>query len=365
MIRVLHTLPDLHVGGVASLLKRILENFNDENFEHHLCYFGKNEALLHDFQCLPIKIHKITHGGGLMKLAATSYKFNNLVKTENIDIVHNHLFLDRIVTGFSSFFNKAKIITSIHTTNTLKENGSLKRKGMVVFEDTVGRISSNVFLAVSDTVKNVAVKERFVPRSKVQTIYSGVPIPERIKPNLGEPINLISIGRMVKSKGFSDLIEVVYLLSKRINIHLKILGDGPLRAELEGRVKDLHLSDHITFLGFSNEVQKHLEKADIFVSCSKEEGFGLSVVEALSYSLPVFAYSIPIFEEISGPGKTMILAEVGDVKGLSEKIFKLVKNPDEYSDFSRASFERANLAFNIRQTANNYMQLYKNVSSKN
>lgn len=364
MIRVLHTLPDLHVGGVASLLRRILQNFNNPNFEHHLCYFGENETLLSEFHQLAVIIHKINHKG-LVSYPITIYQFNKLVIAENIDIIHNHLFLDRTVTGLCSFFNRAKIITSIHTTNTQADNSSLKIKMQGRFEDILGRISSDTFLSVSDTVKKVAIQSRIVPKNKVKTIYSGVKIPEKLDRKIISPIRLISVGRMVESKGFFDLIELMNILTDKIDVQLNILGDGPLRKQLEERVKKFNLETHINFIGFSEKVHDYLEDADIFVSCSKEEGFGLSVVEAMSYSLPVFTYSIPIFQEISGSENTMILTDIGNIRKMSEKILNMVKNPVVYQSYSNLSYKRAKNAFDIKETANKYLRLYYKVSSKN
>lgn len=363
-IKILHTLPDLHIGGVANLLIKLLNNFSDEKYDHHLCYFGDNEILLSKFKAANITVHKITHKG-LFYLPLTCFNFFKLLKRNNIHIVHAHLFLDRLVVGLTTFFLKIKVIISIHTTNIPKENKSLKRRMMNYFEDVIAKLTTDKFVCVSDTVKSVSVKYRFVDPKKALTIYSGVKLPHRRKKAITDDIRLVSVGRLIPSKGFEDLIDVIALIKEREpRIKLSIFGDGPLKRKLKILIKKKNLCSTIRMAGHSLNVEKHLNSSHIYLTCSYEEGFGLSVVEALAYSLPVVSYNIPIFKEISENGNSFILTNKSDLKKYAQNVLELISDSSLYQNMSEKSYSLACRKFNIKSCADQYLKLYESIVLK-
>ncbi|MBW3477334.1 glycosyltransferase family 4 protein [Hafnia alvei] len=102
-------------------------------------------------------------------------------------------------------------------------------------------------------------------------------------------IKMCSIGYLMHKKGFDRLINVIFLLKKRKNIHVKldIIGDGPEKAALMKMVAKLGLTDSISFLGemSKNEVARVLPNYDIFILLSRVETFGVVFIEALACGL--------------------------------------------------------------------------------
>lgn len=366
MIKILHTLPDLHIGGVSSLILKLISNFNPEDIEHHICYFGSNTAQLDNFSRLNIKIHHIPYGG--VKYSYNVIKeFTDLLRRNNIDIIHNHLFLDRVITSLSYYQHRTPIITTIHTTNLVGQNGSIKERILIRIEDILSKLTSKKFIAVSDTVKDVATSKRLVSKNKIQTIYSGVAIPEKVTRDISSKrkIKIISIGRLIDSKGFFDLLEIFNICRENnLNVELVILGDGPLRGTLENFVIEKGLTNYVTFFGFVDNVQDQLRNADIYVSCSYEEGFGLSLVEAMAYSLPVIAYDIPIFREISGVESSIILVDKSNKIEFAQKIKDLISIPERYSERSENVFYRAKNNFSLDVMIKKYFNLYNETYSE-
>ena len=106
--------------------------------------------------------------------------------------------------------------------------------------------------------------------------------------------------------------------------HLDIVGDGPLRYELEKLSERLNLQNHINFHGHQNNVNYFYEKADIFVLSSIYEGFGNVLVEALNYGLKIISTDCP-----NGPSEILNNSEYGllipsnDKLALKEAIKKI------------------------------------------
>ncbi len=101
-------------------------------------------------------------------------------------------------------------------------------------------------------------------------------------------INLISVGRLSKEKGYDLLIKEVSKI-KDLDFHLYLIGNGPLRSDLEELTKKYSLEQHVSFIGFVKNPYAYLKKADIFILSSRFEGFPNAVLESLSCGIPVLA----------------------------------------------------------------------------
>lgn len=104
---------------------------------------------------------------------------------------------------------------------------------------------------------------------------------------------LISAGRLSKEKGFLDLIDVFKIVHDIDNsLHLDIAGDGEEKEAILRKIADLNLNDSITIHGFKNkkELGELYKNSDIYVMTSFTESFGIVLMEAESYGLPLIAF---------------------------------------------------------------------------
>ena len=101
-------------------------------------------------------------------------------------------------------------------------------------------------------------------------------------------------------KGFAQFVSAV----PEANAELRIIGEGPLRNELEILTKKLDLSNRIFFFGLRSDVPKQLAELDVFVfSTTRKEGFGNVLIEALAAGVPIIANDIPSSNEVLMGGK--------------------------------------------------------------
>lgn len=131
---------------------------------------------------------------------------------------------------------------------------------------------------------------------------------------------LVSVGRLVSSKGFDDLIRAFALLGRG---SLVIVGDGPMRGELEALAQKLQVADRIAMPGFLNAPEQVLQAADLYVSASHWEGYGLTLIEAYACGLPVVAVDCDFgpAEIIYGdrPGRLVQSNDVSALRGAIEE----------------------------------------------
>lgn len=140
---------------------------------------------------------------------------------------------------------------------------------------------------------------------------------------------IFAAGRLTYQKGFDILLESwsKIPITVREKWTLKIAGEGEDRAKLEMLIKQYKLTDSVVLLGHCKNIAEEYKSASIFVLPSRFEGFGLVLLEALSYQLPVVSFNCPagpseiIFDGING-----FLIENSDTQAFSKKLSHLMKN---------------------------------------
>jgi glycosyltransferase involved in cell wall biosynthesis len=172
------------------------------------------------------------------------------------------------------------------------------------------------------------------PQEKAVVIHNPVD-PERIHRLAAEPgvtgfeamdrsdlasLSLVAVGRLVPQKGFDLLIEALALCS---NPHLRliILGEGPLRGDLEQLARNKGVAQQVRFAGFQKNPYPFLAQADAFVLSSRFEGCPNVLLEALACGTPVIATPAPggvkeILERVAG----CVVADSITAEGLAQAI---------------------------------------------
>ena len=161
------------------------------------------------------------------------------------------------------------------------------------------------------------------------------------------------VGRFSEAKDQKTLIRCTQLLPE--NIHLLLVGEGPLKAKCEEFAKNLGAEQRVHFLGFRNDVAEILKTCDIIVLSSHWEGFAMAAIEGIASGKPVIASNIPGLSEIVGDGG--ILFRRGDYRKLAKYIERLMNDIEKYDRIAKACYERA-LSFDISNTVDEYLRVY-------
>jgi glycosyltransferase involved in cell wall biosynthesis len=183
------------------------------------------------------------------------------------------------------------------------------------------------------------------------------------------------VGRLAKEKGLFCLVDAMQKVSDAIQgTTLTLVGDGPLRPSLAGRVVDLGLQDVVYFNG-NGEALPHYRVSDLFVLPSFSEGLSLSLLEALACGLPVIATNVQGNSEVLAPHASApvipasgyqvveygILVNPGDVEGLAFAIQRLLTDTHLAHQFTSRvrSYVRGNYA--LEKIIDDYNALYRSL----
>ena len=182
-----------------------------------------------------------------------------------------------------------------------------------------------------------------VDEQKIKTNYNGLDFNEMAKyktPGLQKKFDLCFIGRIEKNKGILDILDVAKeIKASKEDFSVVIIGDGSYLKEVRREIKVRGLGATVIITGFLDiERYKLLQQSRIFVSPTyAKEGFGLTLLEALFFNVPIIAYTHPVFVEVFGDDRSVKLIEPSKdifksviLKTLKEK-YSYPSNLDTYS----------------------------------
>lgn len=170
---------------------------------------------------------------------------------------------------------------------------------------------------------------------------------------------LVTTGRLIRRKATIQLVDMLANLD--LSSYLAVIGEGPELPSLQNRAQTLGVADRIRFLGRLGELEKFgvLRAADVFVSASQHEGFGLVFLEAMSCGLPVVAYDNGGQVDFLTTGRSGFVVGLNDRAAFIESLVALRESPD-----LRARMRAANLRDAERYLADGCAHKYEDVFSR-
>jgi glycosyltransferase involved in cell wall biosynthesis len=138
-----------------------------------------------------------------------------------------------------------------------------------------------------------------------------------------------------------------------------LIGDGPLRAELEALTADLNLTDRVRFLGSRDDVAALLVAADVAVLSSRSEGLSLALLEAMAAGKPVVATRVGGNPEVLTDGETGRLVPPADPEALAAALLEVLDQPGQAAALGRAARSRVVERFSLRGMVTQYEQVYE------
>ncbi|MGP9537342.1 glycosyltransferase [Brachybacterium sp. AOP43-C2-M15] len=186
--------------------------------------------------------------------------------------------------------------------------------------------------AVTISGYNLAhLRERFGTRgtARLELVRNGLELerfPYRRRAGLPPVPRLLGVGRLVEKKGFDQLIDMVGALrAEGREVEADIVGDGPLREDLDARIRELGLTEHVRLLGprTQEEVRLLLDEADLFVAPfvigadGNADGLPTVLLEAMATGIPCVAAAVTAVGEVILEGRTGWLVPTGDTAALT------------------------------------------------
>lgn len=283
------------------------------------------------------------------------FELRKIVKENNVNIIHSHNYGSKLWSILCKMtIPNLKLFFTIHSMTTFKGQNSLK----ILFHNLF--IDENI--AISEAVKENSEK---IGIKRIKRIYNGINTKRyEIQHFPNDDFKIINVARVNhRIKGQDVLLEALYECKKRgYSFKCDFVGGiydyGQDSYEyLKELVKKYDLKDSVKFLGNRDDVPELLAKSDIFVSASREEGFGLTIVESMSAKIPVISSNVFGPKEIIKDG-TGLFFESENSKDLAEKIILLYRDKSLRENLANKAFAYAK-NFDIVNMYEKYITEYK------
>src|SRR5690348_1742275 len=290
-----------------------------------------------------------------------------LLNGGRFDIVHAHKFGSNVWgTLFGRAFHVPVVIAHEHTWSY---KGQPLRKW--IDGRIVGRLATR-FIAVSDADAARMVEDEKVASEKVVVMPTGyVARPLAPDTDLRSELGLTSetplIGTAVvfrPQKAVEVLLEAhARLLRTMPDVHLVIAGEGPTRAEIQRRARELSLDGRVHFLGHRDDVDAILRSLDVAALSSDFEGSPLFVLECMANGTPIVATAVGGIPQMVLDGETGVLVPPRDPEALAGAIEHLLVDPERRAVLAAAAANRLS-EFRIDAVARRFADLYETLAAE-
>lgn len=287
-------------------------------------------------------------------------RLRRAIRRERVDIVHAHTAHAVAIAALATLGTAVPFVVSRRVDFRLRPNAGTRWK--------YGRAAS--IIAISEAVARV-LEESGVARDRIALVPDGVDLRRIVHRAAGDVLGdlriragaplVVQVAQLVGHKDPINFVRAVARAHTQVpDLQALLVGDGPLRDEVESEVAALALSGTLSVAGYRTDADSLLAAADVAVLSSREEGMGSVLLDALAFGVPVAATCAGGIPEIVADGETGLLAPVSDPAALGDAIARLVRDDALRARMRSAALERAKL-FSMERTAARTAEVYARV----
>jgi glycosyltransferase involved in cell wall biosynthesis len=334
-VRVMYVLDHLRVGGAQTHLVETIARL-DRRFEPAVCALKLEGELRAPLEARGVRLFDGGLGATLKGWSGARVlgRLVRLFRRERVDIAHAYLFHPNVLTPIAARLARTPAVV-------------VSKRSLDRYPGLAERYACKLGNALADRVMiNAAAIGRFVtaeegcPPDRMVLIPNGVgddlldftPDGARARRELGlSPGDRVvgAVSRLAWKKGIRHLLEAVPRVLESVPAaFFLIVGDGPLRADLEARARDLRIDDRVRFLGTRGDVLELLGAVDVFVLPSVVEGMSNALLEAMAMGRPVVATDVGGNPEVMVDGQTGFVVPPADPDRLAAAVAKVLLAPE-------------------------------------
>jgi glycosyltransferase involved in cell wall biosynthesis len=343
-VRVMRIIARLNIGGPAIHVSLLTAGLNDAVFRSRLvtgvisASEGDMSDLAHQLKVDPVVIPWLGREISPFDDLRALFALIRLIRQERPHIVHTHTAKAGFLGRVAAFVCRVPII--VHTFHGHVFRGyfnPLKTRLFIWLERLAARLSS-VILTVSEGLRDDLVAFRIAPPERIRVIPLGLPLADlahldslrgMFRRELGcltETPLIGIIGRLVPIKNHElFLMAAQCVLQAMPQAHFVIVGDGERRAELEGLVSQMGISDQVHFTGWRRDLPRIYADLDAVVISSHNEGTPVSLIEAMAAGVPVVSTAVGGVPDVLKDGELGTLVSPADAQALADAILEILK----------------------------------------
>ena len=289
-----------------------------------------------------------------------------LIRRESPQIVHTHLFKSDFHGRLAARIAGVPVVVStLHSIDPWAQERSLGR-----LYGWTARFADRV-IAVSEDVRRFHAAHTGIPEEKLVTIENGVDIHrfaglESAGRSVRKELDIDNaalvfgvVGRLTPPKDHSTFLKAAALiLQKAPQARFLLVGEGPLRKDLELQAQEIGLGNALIFTGLRKDIPAVLAAVDVLVFSSLWEGLPVALLEGMAAARPVVATAVGGIPEVVLPDKSAILVPPGDADALAQACLRLSSDSATRHSMGQAGLERVVARYSIDAMIDRTAALY-------
>ncbi len=373
--KVIHIITLLELGGAQQNTLYTLSHLNSDKYEPILLC-GQGGFLDEQARQAPHKtiflntlVRPIHPLKDLMALARIYW----ILKKQKPAIVHTHSTKAGIIGRWAAWLARVpKIIHTYHGFAFYQGQNKILKNLYILAEKITGPLADSL-IAVSQENLNQALRLSFGLPPKFKLIRSGVSLkkyreentaPRQTQASNSKEETVTTIGPFKPQKNLPDFIRMAALVHKKHpDARFLIVGDGPLRAQLETQTKELNLQGIVQMPGWQEDIPGILARTDIFVMTSLWEGLPRSLVEAMASGLPCVVNAIDGTKDIVQDGINGFLIPPHHPERTADRVIALLDNPQKAVRLGQKARDSIGKEFDIDHMVHQQENLYQKLLS--
>ncbi len=374
-VRVLQIIDRMGDGGAEALLVTFASGLDRRRFEPHLLALrpAPGARLTDELRALHVPVTELNQHTAYDLPAL--FALVRYIRQHRIDIIHTHLLAADIMGRMAGWLTGRPVVSTIHNNRTDLDEEPRRRQWM---ERWTARLMTRRLVVVSELLREEITAWFGLAPDRVLTIANGVDT-ERfardasfdraaVRRSLvgGDYPIVLNVARLVPQKAQHHLIEAAQIvLATCPDVRFVLMGDGPLRPELEAQAAALGLSNRVIFTGFRPDVADALASSEMFVLSSLWEGMPVALLEAMA------AGATAISTDVGGVGQVLqnevngLLVPPGDPPALAAAILRCVTNPAYARELGAAGQRWTIQEYGMRSWVGKWESLYLRELRKN
>jgi glycosyltransferase involved in cell wall biosynthesis len=354
-MKIVHAVYSLEMGGAEVLVGQLCRLQRANGHQVSVCAYSNLGAVGEALRADGFDVQVL----GEAHPAATMRRYFKIFRAMKPDVVHCHNPAPTLQAAMSA--RLAGVRSVISTRHSL----------VAPPYEVAAEIKYNVIALFCDWITGICeitcTNLRGTPlarKKKIVRVYNGTAGVERVGIDaLGKRgFTLVFIGRLAAVKNLGTLIRAVSLAAERVpGLEFWVVGDGPVRAELEALVAELGAGDHVKFWGLRMDTAQFFSAADAFAMSSVSEGLPMSLLQAMSLGLPAIVTDVGGMAEVVKLAQCGLLSPVGDAAAMAESIVALAGDAALRAEFSRNAVAAYESQFTLERMDAAYMELYRGV----
>ncbi|MEX1117516.1 MAG: glycosyltransferase [Terrimicrobiaceae bacterium] len=362
MIRVLHVIDHLGLGGAQSAVLDLVRNRDLHQVECEVATMHGRGPFAEAIEQIGIPVHSLSTGRWPPHYL---WNFAKLVRDGHYDILHFHLSGSNwIAKPLAAVLGQGLRISHDHA------SGDIRFRGLAsLLPDALAHGASHRIIAVSDGVKEFLTRWEGIPADLVKVVPNGIDTGvfqpptcedrQKARETLGisgQAFTVGAMGRLAPEKNFSLLVALAGVLP---DVQFLIAGEGPERPKLEALIKASNIGNRVRLLGQVTDRAAFYSALDAFVLPSLYEGLPMALLEAMAMGLPCVSSDLPdIFHALRG-GDDGLLCSPTDPRSFVNAISQLTHNTGFAKTLGMAARRRCLAMFSAKTSAAAVENIYR------